>query len=49
MMDNFEGYLHFWIAAAVVYGVYKFGEFLGKALYEELRAKYIVWAWKRRK
>lgn len=48
-MDNFDGYLQFWCAAAIVYSVYKFGEFLGKGLYEELRAKYIVWMWKRRK
>lgn len=48
-MDNFNGYLQFWTAAAIVYGVYRLGETIGLGLYETLRAKYIVWSWKRRK
>jgi len=44
-MDNFDEYVQFWLAAALVFYVCKFGEEIGK----DLRAKYIVWAWKRRK
>ena len=45
MMDNFIGYIAFWVAAAVVYYAAKMVE----ELIKELRAKYILWAWKRRK
>lgn len=48
-MDNFQGYLEFWMAAAIVYSVYKIGEQIGVNLFDTLRAKYIVWSWKRRK
>lgn len=44
-MDNFQGYLEFWFAAAVVFYLVK----LGEEVYKDLRAKYIVWSWKRRK
>lgn len=49
MMDNFQGYVEFWVAAAVVYSVYKAVDAIIKDAYETLRAKYIVWLWKRRK
>ena len=44
-MDIFLDALLFWAAAACVYSVYK----VSGELYKDLRAKYIVWAWKRRK
>lgn len=45
MMDNFIEYIAFWSAAVVVYYLAKGIEELVK----ELRTKYILWAWKRRK
>jgi hypothetical protein len=44
-MIEFQDYLLFWVAAAVVF----YGCKLGGELIKDLRAKYIVWAWKRRK
>lgn len=44
-MIEFQDYLFFWGAAAVVY----YGCKLGEEGLKDLRAKYIVWAWKRRK
>lgn len=44
-MEIFIDALLFWTAAAVVYSFYQ----LGQEAYKDLRAKYIVWAWKRRK
>lgn len=44
-MDGFIDYLYFWGSAAVVF----YGCKLGGELLKEIRAKYIVWAWKRRK
>jgi hypothetical protein len=44
-MDNFIEYIAFWSAAAGVYYATKVAE---EAI-KELRAKYILWAWKRRK
>ena len=44
-MIEFQDYLLFWGAAAVVYYVCR----IGHEAYLNLRAKYIVWAWKRNK
>jgi|GEM_PF-6108542 len=44
-MEIFIDALAFWFAAACVYGVYQ----LACEVYKDLRAKYIVWSWKRRK
>lgn len=44
-MDVFIDSVLFWLAAVVVYSFYH----LGQEVYKDLRAKYIVWAWKRRK
>ena len=44
-MEIFIDALAFWFAAACVYGVYQ----LSGELYKDIRAKYIVWMWKRRK
>jgi hypothetical protein len=44
-MIEFQDYLYFWGAAAIVFYACRFGE----ELIKDLRAKYIVWAWKRRK
>ena len=44
-MEIFVDALLFWAAAAVIFTCFKWGE----AFYEVLRAKYIVWLWKRRK
>jgi hypothetical protein len=44
-MIEFQDYLLFWGAAAMVYYACQ----LGGEVVKDLRAKYIVWAWKRRK
>jgi hypothetical protein len=44
-MAEFQDYLYFWGAAAVVF----YGCRIAIETYKDLRAKYIVWAWKRRK
>jgi hypothetical protein len=44
-MIDFQDYLYFWGAAAVVF----YGCKLVIEIYKDLRAKYIVWAWKRNK
>lgn len=44
-MELFMDAVLFWAAGAFVYTCFKFGG----ELYDILRAKYIVWSWKRRK
>jgi len=44
-MENFPEYLLFWCSAVIVYVAYQFV----LELIKDIRAKYIVWAWKRNK
>jgi hypothetical protein len=44
-MEIFLDGLMFWLAAAVIYCFYQ----AGQEVYKDLRTKYILWAWKRRR
>ena len=48
-MERFSEYVEFWLAASVVFAAVFFVGLITMKVYDNLRAKYIVWMWKRRK